>query len=168
MWSAGIWIHNNRSLSRLRSTQNDLFRKHLRLHRFKLESDEKYARRQNTELRNLKETLGIPDLDAVAVRRSYRYAGHVVRQKEYDPDRLTSRVLVWNCQRVARQNVRRSSDRQGFARFSPWTWEGQFSRFFDTLNRDWMEAAMNRRDWKLHEKAWTQHVLGKMAGTAIM
>ena len=129
--SAGIWIHHYRSVSRLRSTQNALFRKHLRLHRFKPESDEKYARRHNTELWILKETLGILDLDAVAVRRTYRYAGHVLRQKEYDPDRLTARVLEWNCQRVARQNVRRSSDRQGFSRFSPWTWEGQFAIFLN-------------------------------------
>ncbi|CAK0881855.1 unnamed protein product [Prorocentrum cordatum] len=43
-------------------------------------------------------------------RHHHRYAGHVARQSEYDPCRLTSQVLQWNCQRVARQNVRKASD----------------------------------------------------------
>ena len=124
LWSAGVWIYNHRSLSRLRSTQNDIFRKYLRLHRIVSETDEQYARRQNRELRSIKDALSIPDLDVVAARRTYRYAGHVARQMEYDPCRLTSQVL----QRVARQNVRKASARQGFSRFSPWIWEGQFTR----------------------------------------
>ena len=151
----------------MRSTQNDIFRQHLRLHRLVSETEEHYAKRQNRELRSLKNALSIPDLDVVAARRTYRYAGHVARQMEYDPCRLTSQVLQWNCQRVARQNVRKPSDRQGFSRFSPWNWEGQFTRFYDTVNRDWMEVARSRRDWKSHEDAWIRHVLGKSADAAI-
>eukprot|EP00959_Pyramimonas_sp_CCMP1952_P039126 819102-Pyramimonas_sp.AAC.1 len=52
--------------------------------------DELYASRQSQELRNLKDALSILDLNVVAAEPTFRHAGHVARQMEYDPCRATS------------------------------------------------------------------------------
>ena len=159
---------SQRDALKLRATQTKIMARHLRLPKLEIdEPDDVYMKRVFHNIKEIKRKHHLADLDAIALRRAHKFAGHVARRAYIQHDSLLGQALLWNCHQraVSCQNGRKH---QGFRRFSPWTmWEYQFVRFyFHERNVHWMDFAQDRGRWRSSENDYVSWRLGETAARA--
>ena len=160
-WSAGLWVITKQHATKLRGVQRELMLVHFREPRVMGESAESYHRRRRRNLKAHCLEHSIPDLDIVALKRTYRFMGHVARRCEWAPEHLVSRVLLWNCHQRALRNTVHGRV-QGHVIHNRIHWEGQMSQFFYLKhNLHWMQVATNKDAWKKWERDWIAFRLGE-------
>jgi len=167
-WSAGVWNLNQRQLSGLRALQNNLFRKALRLPRMWQEDDERYSRRCNAMVRQLKMENKWWDLDALVLKRQYTFIGHACRFAIENPTSLLGATLSYRNEHC-RNNNRDNFGRMGFpGKVAPWNQEFQFQKYFRERGLVWQDVAADRRLWRRHMFPWIKDRLGETKKNVIM
>ena len=93
-------------------------------------------------------------LDAYVLGRLYDYAGHLVRAIQANPGHLTGIALDFRDAPWKRTMTELVGHQGHPGRFSPWSWERQFSSYFQLEGLLWKEVALERDSWACRKTAW--------------
>ena len=145
-WCSGSWNLTVKQVSRLMGAQQAMLRKMLPLRKRPLESDEKLMERTGAFIKLAKSNSGFTDFDSFYFRQIFTWAGHLVRMKEYDENRMTSRVFCFRNSKWIKDRAAKNSGNQMHGRkVAVWRWEQRFDKFFGNIS--WQETAQSRCSW---------------------
>ena len=119
-------------------------------------------------LRDTMASNGLPDIDVYVLKRMYDYVGHLTRAVHVNPGHLTGLVMTF---RAADWKYAMSTavGHQGHrGRVAPWTWERQYSSYYNSIGISWREAAKDRQMWQLHRRPWLEAMLGRRVAATNM
>ena len=90
----------------------------------------------------------LEDIDRTADRRQYAWAGHVSRMLQYDPDRLTVRILHHRNKPCLHQMKRTHGNQTHCRNLKIWRWErATYEYFKDRCICNWEEVAQDKIGW---------------------
>ena len=95
-YACGHWLPTTHELRRLRKLQTDFYSRVVRLQRLHFEDDNMFFARRGRFLKEIRIALTFERWGLLILRRIYSWAGHIVRLKFRDSNRLIVRVLDWN------------------------------------------------------------------------
>ena len=161
LWSSPLWTIRGEDCAAIRGALRGCFRRHLRLAGIHGESAERFARRQNKCIREVRKSLNLWEPDAIMCTRVYNFAGHVARISQFDSTRLTAKVLRHKDRGWCRQLLENFGHAGHPGRFAPWNYEFQLDRYFRHQGLEWTDIAADRGAWAKERKGWVQAFVGR-------
>ena len=151
-WCRGSWHLTNEQLRNLRDVQPRMFRKMLGLKRPPEWSLEDYMIETNSRIKNMKSSYNIPDLDIVAMRNHFAWAGHISRIAAESPTRLSGQMLLFRDRAWLETVERDNNGRQLHCRrFKVWRWERPMVQYAKSVEASsWHELAAEKASCASH------------------
>lgn len=145
-WCSGSWNLTAKQVSKLRGVQQDMLQKMVTLSRRPHEETADYMYRLRHKIMHLKVRHSFIDWDRRVYSSMFSWTGHVTRTRQYDPCRITYRMLQhksWEwIQTVARAN---GGNQLHGRRLKVWRWEAPMCKFFKKVS--WQEVAQSKESW---------------------
>ena len=143
-WCCGSWNLTARQVSKLKGMQQQMLHKMVALRRHDGESQTLFMARFHSKIKTLKALHCFEDWDRLFHGRVFKWAGHIARMAQYDPGRLTSRVLQFKCwkwiTKVAQSN---GGNQLHGKRLRIWRWERPLYKH----SPNWQEEAQDKSVW---------------------
>eukprot|EP00974_Lingulodinium_polyedra_P087182 8452539-Lingulodinium_polyedra.AAC.1 len=148
-WCSGSWNLDNKQLDNLRGLHRKMLRRMIGIKRPAEMTVEDYMIKTNGSINNIMNRHGIVNLDVVALRNHFGWAGHVSRLSSEFPDRLVGKVLKWRDSEWLNTIEEQNNGRQLHCRIlRTWRWERPLVRYSTSVGAgSWHDLAVDRRKW---------------------
>ena len=145
-WCSGSWNLTARQCTKLRGIQQQMLQRMLGSRPCSEETKEEFMIRTNSKLKEIKQRHGVKGWDAVYHGSVFQWAGHVARIPQYDPSRLTHKVLHHRCWDEIQEIANRNGGNQMHGkRVRIWRWERPLYKYFGDAS--WERAAQDKIEW---------------------
>ena len=156
-WCSGSWNLTNAQLSNLKGLQLKMLRKMFSGKRPPDMSLDFYLKNVHSRVKDIKARHNVQDLDVIALRHHFAWAGHVSRLATEDPQRLVGKVLKFRDREWLDLISAQNRGRQLHCRIlKTWRWEQPLYKYASFLGiGSWHDLAKCKRSWisKLDEMA---------------
>ena len=143
-WCAGSWNLTTKQLAKLHKVQCSMLRKMISPKQASNESRADFMHRSASLIKNLMTRHGVERWDLFYHRLHFAWAGHVSRIVQYDPSRLTYKVLDYKCLEWIHKIAEQFSGRQLHCRkLRIWRWEQPLFKY----DPCWRKTAQDKQAW---------------------
>ena len=115
------------------------------MHRRSSDDAETYMRRMHSATTWFLRAAKSVTWDLVHLARRWTWAGHVARMQEYDPYRLSLRILHHRNRKWLDLQKLWTGSQNHHRRFHAWRWGHDIAKFCGTA--EWEDIALNRDEW---------------------
>ena len=121
------------------------------------ESTEGIMKRLNSKVTDVIIVSNIPTFRDLYCRSYFRWAGSLFSIRNYDPSRITYRILRYKDLASLRDYAARHRGRQGHVGIiNAWRFETFIFRFFEDRNLDWRRSASDEANWAEHQDGFAR------------
>ena len=151
MWCCGSWVLTKRDEQVIQTAQSAMSRRLVNTRKKADETVAMYSKRAYTAVAEVREKWHIQSWNDIIHAKHFEWAGHTARIGQYDPNRLTARILKWkHYSWLDALEAQYGPGRQNHARrLRVWRWERQIQKYWGR-GKVWQTEAQDRDNWAEH------------------
>jgi len=142
------WLLTKKEESRINAVQLEIYRKMTFPRKNDAEGIDEFMHRTNGYIARCRRKFAIQPWVSHYYRAVYKWAGHLARLVQYDPQRLTYRVFSWKDFQWLKGVMAANGGRQIHGRYlRTWRWERACYKQYKK-SQDWRTDALDKRKWE--------------------